>query len=121
MATGTIVLGAFVFATRGRKDVERLGQLLPHEPVNALVESADREGWWVVGTDGGAYVTADGGASFATLHRDLPNVPVHDLVIQERANELVLGTRAWHLRLGPRPRHAQGRHARQLECHGIGL
>ena len=86
-------LDAFVFATRDQgKTWSDWGQHLPHEPVNALVESADREGWWFVGTDGGAYVTADGGASFATLHRDLPNVPVHDLVIQERANELVIGT-----------------------------
>ena len=86
-------LDAFVFATRdGGKTWENWGRHLPHEPVNALVESADREGWWVVGTDGGAYLTTDGGNSFATLHKDLPRVPVHDLIIQERENDLVLGT-----------------------------
>jgi hypothetical protein len=37
-------------------------------------------------------LTTDGGQSFALLHKDLPRVPVHDLVIQERENELVIGT-----------------------------
>ena len=77
---------------RPGKTWEDWGQHLPHEPVNALVESADRAGWWVVGTDGGAYLTTDAGTSFSMLHRDLPRVPVHDLVIQERENDLVIGT-----------------------------
>ena len=86
-------LDALIFATRdeGQTWVD-WGQHLPHEPVNALIESADRTGWWIAGTDGGAYLTTDGGQSFALLHRDLPRVPVHDLVIQERENELVIGT-----------------------------
>ena len=84
---------AFVFATRDLgKTWTSWGDNLPHEPVNALVESQDREGWWVVGTDGGAYLTVDGGGSFSSLHVDLPRVPVHDLALQERENELVIGT-----------------------------
>ncbi|MGB1383710.1 MAG: glycosyl hydrolase [Flavobacteriales bacterium] len=86
-------LDAFVFATRDLgKNWENWGKHLPHEPVNALVECKDRAGWWVVGTDGGAYFTVDGGSTFSNLHADLPRVPVHDLVIQERQNDLVLGT-----------------------------
>ena len=86
-------LDAMIFATRDEgKTWENWGQHLPHEPVNALIESADRIGWWIAGTDGGAYLTTDGGQSFALLHKDLPRVPVHDLVIQERENELVIGT-----------------------------
>lgn len=86
-------LEAFVFATRDLgKTWENWGQHLPHEPANALVECKDRAGWWVVGTDGGAYLTVDGGSSFSNLHADLPRVPVHDLVIQEREQDLVLGT-----------------------------
>ena len=84
---------ALVFATRDLgKTWENWGQFLPNEPVNALVEWHAKPGWWVVGTDGGAYLTADGGQSFAAVHRDLPRVPVHDLAIQEREFELVLGT-----------------------------
>ena len=86
-------LDALVFATRDLGQTwTAWGPQLPHEPVNALVESQDKPGWWVVGTDGGAYLTTDEGASFAALHNDLPRVPVHDLVIQERDNHLVLGT-----------------------------
>ena len=86
-------LDAMIFATRDAGQTwENWGQHLPHEPVNALVESADRAGWWIAGTDGGAYLTTDGGQTFALLHKDLPRVPVHDLVIQERENELVIGT-----------------------------
>ena len=86
-------LDAFVFASSdGGKSWQDWGSKLPHEPVNALIEFEDRPGWWVVGTDGGAYLTVDEGKSFNTLHGDLPRVPVHDLVIQERENHLVLGT-----------------------------
>jgi len=82
---------ALVFATRNLgKTWDAWGDALPEAPVNALVESADRAGWWVVGTDDGAHFTVDEGQTFTPL--DLPPVPVHDLVIQERENELVLGT-----------------------------
>jgi len=84
---------AFVFATRDLgKTWTAWGPNLPHEPVNALIECQDRAGWWVVGTDGGAYLTTDEGATFTTLHRDLPRVPVHDIALQERENDLVIGT-----------------------------
>ena len=84
---------AMVFATEDMgKHWKDWGSALPQEPVNALVESEDREGWWVVGTDGGAYLTIDGGQSFTHIHANLPRVPVHDLAIQERENELVIGT-----------------------------
>ena len=84
---------AFVFATRDLgKSWDSWGGSLPHEPVNALVECQDRSGWWIVGTDGGAYLTVNEGDSFSAIHRELPRVPVHDLVVQERENELVIGT-----------------------------
>ena len=46
----------------------------------------------------------DGGFTWALAHPDLPRVPVHDLVIQERENELVIGTHGrsiWVLDLNP--------------------
>lgn len=86
-------MDAWVFATRDEgKSWERWGADLPAEPVNALVESADMPGWWMVGTDGGAYLTLDAGGHFAPVHKDLPRVPVHDLVIQEKEDDLILGT-----------------------------
>lgn len=65
---------------------------LPMEPINALAESEDVEGLLFCGTDGGLYVSMDGGFTWSNAHPDLPCVPVHDLVIQERENELVIGT-----------------------------
>jgi hypothetical protein len=46
-----------------------------------------------VGTDGGLYVSLDRGNSFMMWNGGLPaSVPVHDIAIQERDNEIVLGT-----------------------------
>ena len=62
------------------------------EPINALAESEDVEGLLFCGTDGGLYISIDGGFSWSNAHPELPRVPVHDLAIQERENELVIGT-----------------------------
>jgi hypothetical protein len=89
---------SYVFVTENDgRTWKRLGNRteavgLPAEPVNALIESADWEDCLFVGTDGGCYASLDRGATWSTLHPDLPRVPVHDLVIQERENELVIGT-----------------------------
>jgi photosystem II stability/assembly factor-like uncharacterized protein len=45
-----------------------------------------------VGTDVGAYVSVDRGGSWRKLGRDLPTVPVHDLVVHLRDGELVAAT-----------------------------
>jgi hypothetical protein len=46
-----------------------------------------------VGTDGGIYVSIDAGTSFMVWNNGLPRaVPVHDIAIQQRENEIVLGT-----------------------------
>ena len=45
-----------------------------------------------VGTEFGAFATADGGAHWTPLKSGIPGVPVHDLAIQSRANDLVVGT-----------------------------
>lgn len=89
---------SYVFATDNNgRTWTRLGdrtmaQGLPAEPVNAIAESADWADALFVGTDGGCYASLDRGATWSALHTDLPNAPVHDLVIQERENELVIGT-----------------------------
>jgi hypothetical protein len=45
-----------------------------------------------VGTEFGVYFTVDGGKQWTQLKSGLPGVPVHDIQIQARANDLVLGT-----------------------------
>jgi hypothetical protein len=45
-----------------------------------------------VGTEFGVYVTIDGGAHWTQMKSGIPGVPVHDLAIQPRWNDLVVGT-----------------------------
>jgi len=46
-----------------------------------------------IGTDGGAYASIDGGIHFSPFIKGLPRaIPVHDIAIQERENEMVLAT-----------------------------
>lgn len=44
------------------------------------------------GTEFGAFVSVDGGGSWARLGRDIPTTAVHDLVVHPRENDLVVGT-----------------------------
>ncbi len=71
----------------------RLGRDLPLEPINVVREDPRSENILYVGTDGGLYVSFDRGKSFMQWNGGLPkSVPVHDIAIQERENEIVLGT-----------------------------
>lgn len=45
-----------------------------------------------VGTEFGLYFTVDGGKKWIRLRTNLPTIPVRDLAIQERENDLVLAT-----------------------------
>lgn len=70
----------------------RLGSNLPLDPVNVVREDPVRPEILYLGTDGGLFMSLDRGLSFAPFGKDLPNVAVHDLVIQEREKELIAGT-----------------------------
>lgn len=99
---------SYVFCSKNGVDWTRLGAEtseghIPNEPVNCLAQSEDREGLLFVGTDHGLYVSLDGGLQFSEAQPDLPRAPVHDLVVQERENELVIATHGrsiWVLSLG---------------------
>ena len=72
---------------------KQLGKDLPYEPVNVVREDPKNDSILYVGTDGGLYVSFDQGNSFMTWNGGLPkSVPVHDIAIQQRENEIVLGT-----------------------------
>ena len=62
------------------------------EPVNVIREDPKRENILYLGTDNGVYVSLDRGQNFMAWSGGLPPVPVHDIAIQERDNEIVLGT-----------------------------
>jgi photosystem II stability/assembly factor-like uncharacterized protein len=70
-----------------------LGRDLPAEPVNVIKEDPKNENILYLGTDGGLYVSFDRGQTFMMWNGGLPkSIPVHDIAIQERDNEIVLGT-----------------------------
>ncbi len=72
---------------------KEIGKNLPEEPINVIREDLTNENILYVGTDGGLYVSIDGGASFMMWNKGLPySVPVHDIALQPRENELILGT-----------------------------
>jgi len=74
---------------------------LPLEPVNVVREDPANPSILYVGTDGGVYVSSDSGKSYKAWHSGLPrSVPVHDIAIQQRENEIVLGTHGRSLYVG---------------------
>ncbi len=60
--------------------------------VNVIKEDSENEHILYVGTDNGLYVSFNNGSSWNAFSNGLPNVAVHDLVIQEREKDLVVGT-----------------------------
>lgn len=70
-----------------------IGKDLPFEPLNVVKEDPKQDSILYVGSDGGVYVSIDAGNNFMGWTAGLPkSVPVHDIAIQQRENELVLGT-----------------------------
>ncbi|MEN9951600.1 MAG: hypothetical protein RLY85_2352 [Bacteroidota bacterium] len=80
---------------------KRLGTALPLESVNVIKEDPKIPEILYVGTDGGVYASIDGGSTFMQFTNNLPKgLPIHDLAIQERENEMVLGTHGRSLFIG---------------------
>jgi hypothetical protein len=72
---------------------KKIGSDLPNESINVVREDPKSDSILYVGTDGGLYVSFDRGNSFMMWNGGLPkSVPVHDIAIQARENEIVLGT-----------------------------
>ncbi|MGN6164026.1 MAG: WD40/YVTN/BNR-like repeat-containing protein [Flavisolibacter sp.] len=70
-----------------------IGKDLPAESINVVKEDPKNENIIYVGTDGGLYVSFDKGKSFMMWNAGLPkSIPIHDIAVQERENEIVLGT-----------------------------
>ncbi len=71
---------------------KKIGTDLPAEPLNVIREDSKKENLLYVGSDNGLYASFDMGKTFMDMGNHLPRVPIHDLVIQARENELVVGT-----------------------------
>jgi len=65
---------------------------LPLEGVNVIREDPKEEGWLYLGTELGAYLSRDSGQTWTPIGGGLPHCAVHDLAIQEKADDLVAAT-----------------------------
>jgi photosystem II stability/assembly factor-like uncharacterized protein len=68
------------------------GDLPANGPVLAFAEDHVNPNLLFCGTEFGLFFTVDGGKKWIRLRNNLPTIPVRDLVIQERENDLVLAT-----------------------------
>lgn len=81
---------------------KQIAKDLPLEPVNVIVEDNKNDSIIYIGTDGGVYVSLDAGATTMQWNKSMPrSIPVHDLVIQTRDNELVVGTHGRSIYIAP--------------------
>lgn len=62
------------------------------QAVNVILEDAENENILYVGSDNGLYVSFDNGKTWQDFSENMPNVAVHDLVIQNKAHDLIVGT-----------------------------
>jgi photosystem II stability/assembly factor-like uncharacterized protein len=65
---------------------------LPDASANVLAEDPVNPSLLFLGTDDGLFVTIDGGARWARMRAGMPVLPVRDLVVHPRENDLVVGT-----------------------------
>lgn len=65
---------------------------LPGRPVNVIFEDRKNPDLLFLGNDMGIYVSIDAGKQWVAMKGNMPTVPVHDLVVHPRENDLVAGT-----------------------------
>ena len=75
----------------GRTWVSIAGNLVG-SPINVVVQDRKNRSLLFVGNDLGVWISIDSGGAWTRLKADLPTVPVHDLAIHPRENDLVIGT-----------------------------
>ncbi len=74
------------------KTWENIGSELPFSPINVITEDPKNEDVLYTGTDNGAYTSLDKGVTWHAFSKGLPNVAIHDIVIQPETNDLLLGS-----------------------------
>lgn len=83
----------FVFKTTDfGAEWESISGNLQGKPVNVIVEDRKNPALLFLGTDRGIYVSINGGKLWVRMKNNMPTVPVHDLLIHPRENDLVAGT-----------------------------
>jgi len=65
---------------------------LPREPINVVYEDQKNPDLLFVGNDTGVFVSINRGGRWLKMNNNMPNIPVHDLLVHPRENDLILGT-----------------------------
>jgi photosystem II stability/assembly factor-like uncharacterized protein len=65
---------------------------LPTEPINVVYEDTKNPDLLFVGNDTGVFVSITRGASWVKMNNNMPNIPVHDLLVHPREQDLILGS-----------------------------
>lgn len=92
----------YVYVSKDQGDTwTRIALDLPLEPVNVIREDPKHADILYIGTDNGLYLSVDKGRSTHLWNAGLPRVAIHDMIIQERDNELVLGTHGRSIYIAP--------------------
>jgi photosystem II stability/assembly factor-like uncharacterized protein len=74
------------------KTWKNISSNIPASPVNVIREDSENTNLLYVGTDNGVYASFNQGEEWFPFQGGLPNVAVHDLVIQPTAKHLIIGT-----------------------------
>lgn len=65
---------------------------LPDASANVIAQDRRNPSLLVLGTDDGLFVTIDGGAHWVRMKSNMPVLPVRDVIIHPRENDLIVGT-----------------------------
>lgn len=65
---------------------------LNQNAANVILEDTENENILYLGTDNGLFISMDRGNSWQDFSTNIPNVAVHDLVIQNREKDLIVAT-----------------------------
>jgi len=84
----------YVYVTRdyGATWTSMANNLPPDWHVNVILEDAKNKNLLYLGTELGFFVSLDGGKEWKKFMNGLPNVPVDDVIVHPRDNDLILGT-----------------------------
>jgi photosystem II stability/assembly factor-like uncharacterized protein len=74
------------------EDFIEISNNLPNFPVNVIKEDLKDQNILYLGNDNGVFVSFNKGENWNRLDENMPKVAVHDLVIQNKENDLVIGT-----------------------------
>ncbi len=77
---------------KGKTWVNISGNLPENGTVHTIIQDNVRPELLFVGTEFGIYFTIDNGENWVELKSGLPTIPVRDIAIQERENDLVIAT-----------------------------